>query len=75
MALLTVEVKIDHGALTVKEAYLLPEQGTGLLTITHAHSDSEPALPKKRVQLPLVHCVPGTNVNPSPEELDASAWD
>jgi hypothetical protein len=52
MALIKVEVKIDHGAITVKEAYLLPEQGTGLLTITPAHSDSEPALPRKRVQFP-----------------------
>jgi hypothetical protein len=30
---------------------------------------------RQRVQLPLIHCQPGTIINPTPEELDASLWD
>ena len=72
MSLITVEVEIDHGALTTKDSHLLPERGVGLLMIVR----SEDALREKksRVDLPLVHCVPGTIVNPTTEELDESLW-
>lgn len=72
MSLITVEVEIDHGKLTAKQPHLLPEQGTGLLTILRSE---ETATPKRRVQLPLVHCESGTLVNPTAEDLDASLWD
>jgi hypothetical protein len=73
MSLITVEVEIDHGALTAKESHLLPEQGVGLLTILRSGRGSTP--PRIRVRLPLVRCVPGTIVKPTAEELDASLWD
>ena len=73
MDLITLEVVIDHGTLTAKEPYLLPEQGSGLLTILRSGPDLAP--PRSRVRLPLVRCVPDTIVNPSPEDLDASVWD
>ena len=29
---------------------------------------------RKRIELPLIRCKPGTVINPTPEELDASLW-
>jgi hypothetical protein len=72
MSLITVEVQIDHGRVTPKEPHLLPEAGTGLLTILR--SEPSPSLPRQRVSLPLIRCAPGTLVNPTAEELDASLW-
>lgn len=73
MSLITVEVEIDHGKLTPKEPHLLPEQGTGLLTILRAEENA--ASPRRRVELPLVRCQPGTQINSTGEDLDASLWD
>jgi hypothetical protein len=73
MSLITVEVEIHHGTLTPKEPHLLPEAGTGLLTILC--SEPSPTTPRQRAQLPLIHCVPDTIVNPTAEALDASLWD
>jgi hypothetical protein len=70
---ITVEVDIDHGMLTARQPHLLPETGTGLLTILAKAEDS--ALPRSRVRLPIVRCVPGTILNPTAEELDDSLWD
>ena len=72
MSLITVEVEIDHGTLVAKDSHLLPERGVGLLTVVR--SDEVPRGKKSRVDLPLVHCVPGTIVNPTAEELDESLW-
>ncbi len=72
MSLITVEVEIDHGTLMAKDSHLLPERGVGLLTVVR--SDEVPRKNKSRVDLPLVHCVPGTIVNPTAEELDESLW-
>jgi hypothetical protein len=69
MGLITVEVQIDHGTLTATEPHLLPETGSGLLTILSAGEAAIPA--KTPVQLPLVRCAPGTVVNPTADDLDA----
>ena len=68
-----VEVDIDHGRLTARQPDLLPETGTGLLTIL---APAEPGAPSRtRVSLPLVRCVPGTIVDPTAEDLDEGLWD
>ena len=66
MAPVTVEVDIDHGRLVVKQPHLLPETGTGVLTILPLEAGTVP--PRNRVNLPLVRCVPGTLLNPTPED-------
>lgn len=73
MSLITLEVQIDHGTLTAKEPHLLPETGAGLLTILRL--GESPCARGSPVHLPLVRCVPGTIVNPTAEELDASLWE
>lgn len=73
MSLITVEVEIDHGTLRAKEPHLLPEHGAGLLTIIR--SSPGPVFPRNRVELPLIRCTPGTSVNPTTGDLDASLWD
>jgi hypothetical protein len=70
MGSITVEVDIEHGRLTARQPDLLPETGTGLLTILPPAESGH--LPRKRVTLPLVRCVPGTLINPTAEELDDS---
>ena len=70
---ITVEVDIDHGRLTARQPHLLPETGTGLLTILSPAEGS--GCPRGRVTLPIVRCAPGTVLNPTPEELDDSLWD
>lgn len=72
MSLITVEVKIDHGSLTARDSHLLPERGVGLLTVVRSEDVVDGK--KSRVELPLVHCVPGTLVNPTAEDLDESLW-
>lgn len=72
MSLIVMEVEIDHGSLTVKEPHLLPERGRGLLTIVK--SEDVPPSGRTRVTLPLIHCAPGTILNPTAEELDDSLW-
>lgn len=70
---ITVEVDIEHGRLTARQPHLLPETGIGLLTIVLPGEGS--VLSRSRVSLPLVHCVSGTLLNPTAEELDESLWD
>ncbi len=70
---ITVEVDIDHGRLTARQPHLLPETGTGMLTILPPAEGI--GLPRGRVTLPIVRCVPGTVLNPTAEELDDSLWD
>ena len=72
MSLITVEVEIDHGSLIARDSHLLPERGVGLLTIVGAEEVT--CVERHRVSLPLVHCTPGTIVNPTSEELDESLW-
>ncbi len=69
---ITVEVDIEHGKLTARQPHLLPETGTGLLTVLSAGESVLP--PQRRVSLPLVRCAPGTQLNPTVEELDDSVW-
>lgn len=70
----TVEVEIDHGKIMPKDPESLPQTGKGLLTILSGPQQNEiPA--RRRAALPVIHCKPGTKINPSPEELDASLWD
>jgi hypothetical protein len=73
MGLVTVEVDIEHGRLTARQPQLLPETGVGLMTILPLIQNDAPL--RGRVNLPLVHCAPGTLVNPTAEDLDASLWD
>ena len=73
MSLVTLEVQIDHGTLRATEPHLLPETGAGLLTILR--SGERPIPPRSPVHLPLVRCAPGTIVNPTAEDLDASLWE
>jgi len=68
----TIEVDIDHGRLTARQPHLLPETGTGLLTIL---APAKGVSRVNRVSLPIVRCAPGTIVDPTPEELDDSLWD
>jgi hypothetical protein len=69
---ITIEVDIDHGRLTARQPQLLPERGTGLMTVL---PPAEGERPPERVVLPLVRCVPGTIINPAPGDLDDSLWD
>jgi hypothetical protein len=69
---ITVEVDIDHGRLTARQPHLLPETGTGLLTVV-APAEGAPPL-RSRVRLPIVRCVPGTILEPTAEDLDESLW-
>jgi hypothetical protein len=70
---ITVEVDIEHGKLTARQPGLLPDTGTGLLTVLPSSEGSVPL--RTRVSLPLVRCVPGTFVSPTAEDLDDSLWD
>jgi hypothetical protein len=70
----TVEVEIDHGKVVPKDPEKLPQTGTGLLTILTAPQHSEMPV-RRRAKWPIIHCKPGTKIDPSPEELDASLWD
>lgn len=72
MGPITVEVDIEHGRLTARQPHLLPETGTGLLTILTPAEGSAPS--RTRVSLPIVRCVPGTILDPTAEELDDSLW-
>ncbi len=76
MSYLTVEVEIDHGRIVARGPERLPEKGNGLLTILQPVSGPNVGLtsPPQRVELPLIRCKPGTVINPTPEELDASLW-
>lgn len=70
---ITVEVDIDHGKLTARQPQLLPETGTGLLTVSAPAQGG--AATRRRVSLPLVRCRPGTVLAPTAEDLDDSLWD
>ncbi len=73
MGPITVEVDIQHGTLTARQPHLLPETGTGLMTILPPQEGN--VATQSRVSLPLIRCVRGTLVNPTAEELDDSLWD
>jgi hypothetical protein len=76
MSYVTVEVQIDHGRIVAREPEKLPETGSGLLTIMPPGNGASLGvkLARQRVNLPLIRCKPGTVINPTPEELDASFW-
>jgi hypothetical protein len=73
MSPITIEVDIEHGKLTARQPHLLPETGTGCLTILP--SGVAGASPRRRVAIPLVRCEPETLLNPTTEELDDTLWD
>jgi hypothetical protein len=75
MSLITIEVAIDHGRIVPREPVILPEHGSGLLTILGSAEDAAArAGQRQRIQLPLIQGQPGEIVNPTREELDASFW-
>lgn len=69
-------MEIDHGRIVAREPEKLPAKASGLLTILPPMggqpTEAKPA--RQRVELPLVRCKPGTVINPTREELDASLW-
>jgi len=73
MGPITIEVDIEHGTLVARQPHLLPEKGVGIMTVISQGETSPP--PRSRASLPLVRCAPGTRINPTVEELDASLWD
>jgi hypothetical protein len=73
MVPITVEVDIEHGRLAARQPTLLPDIGTGLLTVLPPNAGD--GLPRICVSLPLVRCVPGTLVSPTAEDLDNILWD
>ncbi|MBI4323889.1 MAG: hypothetical protein HY674_01355 [Chloroflexi bacterium] len=77
MSYLTLEVDIDHGKVVPKEPDKMPESGRGLLTILQpaASGAADHKRVRQRVEAPLIRCKPGTVINPTPAELDASLWD
>jgi hypothetical protein len=76
MSLITIEVEIDHGKIIPREPAKLPEHGNGLLTILSPNGPDEARPPRReRISFPLIHGKPGTVINPTPEDLDASLWD
>jgi len=76
MSYTTLGVEFDHGRVMLKEPGTLPESGRGLLTILPSAGLDTPKPERKRVQLPIIRCKPGSKpINPTPEELDASLWD
>ena len=68
-----MKVEIEDGRVIATEPSLLPRNGKGYLTVL-PESEVEGATERERVQLPLIPAS-GHPVNPSKEELDASAWD
>jgi len=73
--------------MTVRAHYdgkvIVPDEPVDLPVNTPLDLDVRPAngtpavAPKpvrKRVEPPLIRCKPGTVINPTPEELDASLW-
>ena len=76
MSYVTVKVEIDHGRIVPLEPDKLPEKADGLLTILLPQAiSSDTAQPeRRRVKLPLIQGDGKHIINPTPEELDASAW-
>jgi hypothetical protein len=76
MRYLTVEVEIDHGRILARGPEILPEKGSGLLTILEPASSQSIVSPpaRQRVELPLIRGDGKRIINPKPEELDASLW-
>jgi hypothetical protein len=70
-----IEAEIDHGRIVVKDPSRLPEQGRGLLILFPTSPETAGSQPRQRVVLPLIQGDGKRIINPSPEELDASAWD
>jgi hypothetical protein len=70
----TFEAVVDHGQISVKDSAKLPEQARGLL-ILFPLSDAAAGSTRTRVVLPLIKGDGQRIIDPTPEELDASAWD
>jgi len=69
-----IEAEVDHGRILVKEPSRLPEQARGLLILFPPAVESAASSPRQRVVLPLIKGDGKRIINPSPEELDESAW-
>lgn len=48
MSYTTLEVEIEHGRIVPKEPQMLPEKGSGLLTILTPHAPAAPASSRKQ---------------------------
>ena len=77
MSYITLDVEIVNGRVVLKEPDKLPVKGKGLLTVLTSADPTETQLEpsRGRVKTPLIRCKPGTVINPSSVELDASLWD
>jgi len=77
MSYLTVEVEIDHGRILAREPGMLPEKGSGLLTVLSPVAGQQPEAAlrrRQRVESPLIRGDGRRIINPTPDELDASLW-
>jgi hypothetical protein len=75
MSYVTVEVEISGGRIVPSEPERLPQTGRGLLTILPPAVPSAAAKPgRQRAILPLIRGDGQHLINPTAEELDASAW-
>ena len=75
MSYVTVEVDIQQGRVVPREPEKLPECGSGLLTIIEPKEHADVVEPRGHVKFPLIEGDGKHFINPTPEELDASAWD
>lgn len=73
MSLVTLEVDIENGTMRAREPHLVPQRGVGLLTVLPAEITSKSR--GERLDLPLIRCETGSEINPSRQELDGSLWD
>lgn len=76
MSYVTVKVEIVNGHIVPLEPDKLPDKAHGLLTILAPDSGSvtENAPTRQRLKAPLIRGDGNRLINPTSEELDASAW-
>jgi len=73
---MTLRAHFDGKVIVPDEPVSLPIDTPLDVEITPANGPraAAPLRERKRVELPLIRCKPGTVINPTPEELDASLW-
>jgi hypothetical protein len=74
---MTVRAHFDGRVIVPDEPVDLPVDIPLDLEIKSANGNPATAAQpvRTRVELPLIRCKPGTVINPTPEELDASFWE
>ena len=72
----TLKVEIANGRIVPLEPEKLPDKADGLLTIlsTESGSSTGKASARQRLNPPLIRGDGKRLINPTSEELDASAW-